>query len=395
MKSKKVCFVSPRYGKEVNGGAELQCRLFAEHLAEVGWDVTVATTKAVDYISWRDEYSSDEEMVYGVRVKRFSVKKERDLSTFHKINTKFMEGRLPESQESQWFAEQGPYTPDLIDYIKSSKDKYEAFVFFTYLYYPSVFGLKEVREKAIFVPEAHDEPYMSFHLIKELFESPRAFFFNTEEERDLVWDRFDTKQIPYDIGGIGIEVPKDIEGDRFKKKYSLDQYVVYTGRIDDGKNCNELFDYFLEYKYRNPSDLKLVLMGKSVIPVPEVEDILNLGFVSEQDKYDGMAGAKALLLPSKFESLSMVVLEAMSVETPVIVNGECDVLRGHCIKSNGAFYYRDFFQFEGELNFLLSHESEVNEMLQNAKAYVETNYRWDVLIHKLERLLSDETGKCN
>ncbi len=136
-------------------------------------------------------------------------------------------------------------------------------------------------------------------------------------------------------------------------------------------------------------------MGKSVIPVPEVEDILNLGFVSEQDKYDGMAGAKALLLPSKFESLSMVVLEAMSVETPVIVNGECDVLRGHCIKSNGAFYYRDFFQFEGELNFLLSHESEVNEMLQNAKAYVETNYRWDVLIHKLERLLSDETGKCN
>ncbi|MCR4673615.1 MAG: glycosyltransferase [Lachnospiraceae bacterium] len=383
----KVCFVTQRYGLEVNGGAELQCRLFAEHLCEAGWSVTVATTKAIDYISWKNEYTKDEEEINGVTVRRFPVVKERNLETFHLLNAKFLEGQLQESEEKKWFEEQGPFSPKLIQYIKDEKNNYDAFVFFTYLYYPTVMGLEEVKDKAILVPEAHDEPFMKFHCVKKLFESPKAFFLNTEEERDLIWERFETKDIPYEIGGIGIDVPKDIDGERFKKKYDLDQYVVYVGRIDEGKNCNELFDYFLEYKYRNPSCLKLVLMGKNVIPVPDVDDIVNLGFVSEEDKYDGMAGANALILPSKFESLSMVVLESMAVETPVIVNGECEVLKGHCIKSNGAFYYNDYFQFEGELNFLLKKKDDVAEMIQNAMEYVDRNYRWEILVDKLERLI--------
>ena len=104
-----------------------------------------------------------------------------------------------------------------------------------------------------------------------------------------------------------------------------------------------------------------------------------------------MAGAKALLLPSKFESLSMVVLEAMAVRTNVIVNGECEVLKGHCLKSNGAFYYNDYFEFEGELNYLLNpaNAETVEQMKENAKHYVDENYQWNAITERLQKLIEE------
>ena len=78
---KKICFIVQRYGLEVNGGAELHCRQLAEHLTR-DYDVTVLTTKATDYISWKDVYKSDEELINGVRVKRFPVEYSRDIEAF-------------------------------------------------------------------------------------------------------------------------------------------------------------------------------------------------------------------------------------------------------------------------------------------------------------------------
>ena len=117
--------------------------------------------------------------------------------------------------------------------------------------------------------------------------------------------------------------------------------------------------------------------------------VINLGFVSDEDKFDGIAGAKCLFLPSKFESLSIVVLEAMAVKTSVIVNGECEVLKAHCLKSNGAFYYTDFFEFEGELNWLLKAENAetVAQMKANAKRYVDENYQWSAICARLRDLI--------
>lgn len=382
MKS-KICMVVQRYGLEVNGGAELQCRLFAEQLAKKYAQVHVVTTKAIDYLTWKNEYKSDQETINGVVVHRFPVAKERDINAFNKINGTFLSEGLPESREQEWIDKQGPYCPSAIKYIEEHKDDYEVFIFYTYLYYTSVMGVPKVREKAIVVPEAHDEPFHKMKIFRNVFMEPRSFFFNTEEERDLVHKLYSNDDIPYGIGGIGLDIPDDVDENRFKMKYKLDNYILYVGRIDEGKNCNQMFQYFLEYKKRNVSDLKLVLMGKAVIKIPKSEDIINLGFVDDQDKFDGMAGARMLVLPSIFESLSMVVLEAMSLYTPVVVNGKCSVLRGHCIKSNGAFYYNNFFEFEGETNYILTHEKEKKIMCQNAKRYVDNHYRWDRIIENL------------
>ena len=161
----------------------------------------------------------------------------------------------------------------------------------------------------------------------------------------------------------------------------------YVGRIDKAKKCDLLFKYFKEYKKRNRNNVKLVLVGKPVMPIPRDKNIISLGFISEIDKFEGIAAAKLLVLPSKYESLSMAVLEAMSLSTPVIVNGDCDVLKGHCLKSNGALYYNNYFEFEGTVNYFLNNPQIAEMMCQNAKDYVENNYSWKIIERKLSNMI--------
>src|SRR4029079_1243415 len=124
-------------------------------------------------------------------------------------------------------------------------------------------------------------------------------------------------------------------------------------RIDVNKGCAELFEYFLQYANRSDRALDLVLIGTPVLPVPAHPRVRHLGYVSDQDKYDVMAGAEALVMPSYFESLSMVMIEAGALGVPVLANGRCDVLAGQCLRSNGGLFYTSGREFEAMLDRLL------------------------------------------
>lgn len=387
---KKIALVNQRYGLEVNGGSEYYTRLIAERLAEK-FEVDVITTKALDYTTWENHYTADEEEINGVRVLRFPVEKPR-AKDFNDFNGKYLSsGNFDEETERIWFEKQGPYSPAAVGYIRNSKDKYDVFIFVTYLYYLTVAGLPEVAEKAVFIPTAHEEPFIHFKTYERLFTLPRAYVFLTDEEKALVQGLFNCESIPHRVMGTGVDVPCEPDEKAFRSKFGIEgDYIIYVGRIDEGKDCPTLFRYFLEYRKRRPdSRLKLVLMGKPVCEIPRHEDILSLGFVSEEDKFSGIAGAKCLVLPSRFESLSISVLEAMTLSVPVIVNGICEVLKGHCIKSNGGLYYMNYFEFEGIIDYVFTHESEYAQLRKNAKAYVDENYRWDVIMEKFGGLIND------
>lgn len=384
---KKICFVVQRYGLEVNGGAELEARELAEHLLPLYPDIHVLTTKAIDYLSWRNEYEPDIDVINGVTVHRFPVEKERIRTEFDEINGRFLAGSMDESEEKDWIIKQGPYAPRLIQYIEEHYDDYDAFVFFTYLYYPTAIGVSKARGKSITVPTAHDEPFLKMKIFDDVFLSPNAILFNTDEERRLVQRKYHNERIPCAIGAGGVDLPEDIDPDRFKAKYGQDDFIIYVGRIDEGKNCKQLFDYFDKYKRRYHRDIKLILLGKPVIPIPEREDIVSLGFVSEQDKFDGISAAKAMIMPSEFESLSFIVLESMMVGTPILVNGRCTVLKGHCMKSNGGLYYTNYLEFEGLLNYILDHPDEMKGLCKNAKEYAERHYSWDAIAKNASALI--------
>lgn len=383
----KVCFVVQRYGLEVNGGAELHCRQLAEHLLPF-CNVSVLTTKAIDYMTWKDEYPNDTDFINGVKILRFGVDKPRDIHRFNIVNQKFYDSKhMTPYEEQNWMNEQGPFVPGLICYLKQHKDDYDVFIFFTYLYYQTVMGVQEVKNKAIVIPTAHDEPFLRMKIFERVFKAPKAFFFNTDEERRLIHKKYYNHYVRDDLGGVGVEVPENVDGQLFKEKYGLDNYIVYVGRIDEGKNCKQLFDDFASYKKRFPTDLKLVLMGKEIIEVPKHEDFVSLGFVSDEDKFNGIAGAQLLVLPSRYESLSMVVLEAFSLDVPVLVNGECEVLKAHCIKGNAGLYYEGTEEFIGMLNYMLNHKDMLKQMGTNGHKYVDAYYRWDSIVANLLRLI--------
>ena len=384
---KKVAFINQRYGLEVNGGSEYYTRIVAEHLSDI-YDVHVITTKAVDYMTWEDFYTEDYEEINNVKVHRFSVDRPRRMKDFNKINGRILNDPAHTiKDEEEWIDEQGPLSSKLVAYIRDHADEYDVFIFVTYLYYTTSKGLPQVAEKSILIPTAHDEPYIYFKVFEDIFRMPRAIVFLTEEEKMFVQTKFRNKNVLNDTMAVGIDVPTEIDADKFCSDHKVDDYIIYVGRIDEGKNCHVLFRYFDEYKKRNPGNLKLLLMGKSVIDVPKNPDIINLGFVSEEEKYNGISGAKALILPSKFESLSISVLEALSICTPIIVDGECEVLKGHCVKSNAGLYYRNYFEFEGCLNYILNNPEEAKAMGENGKKYVDNNYTWTVIIDKFKTMI--------
>lgn len=385
---KKIAIVNQRYGAEVNGGSEYYTKKLAEHLQPY-YDIEVLTTTALDYDTWAPYYPEGEQVVDGVSVRRFTVKFPRNITIFRIVNKLLqMFPRYRALFEPFWIKAQGPYCPRLIQYIGDHRDDYDIFIFVTYLYYTTALGMPEVAEKTIFVPTAHDEYCIYFFIYKKLFKKAKGIVYLTEEERDFVQKLFNNKMIPHQVAGTGIDVPEQVNPEMFRKKYEIDfDYIIYVGRVDDGKNCDELFDFFTKYCQRTGDKIRLVLIGKMMMKQPRGDLIHSLGFVSEEDKYAAMAGAKALIMPSMYESLSLVVLEAMALGIPVLVNGCCAVLEGHCRKSGAGISYRNYSEFECGLEKLLYDERLQKRMRQAGKGYIRNYYSWDEVIEKYVGLI--------
>ena len=276
----------------------------------------------------------------------------------------------------------------MIEYLKDYKEDYDVIIFLTYLYYTTYFGLQVAPEKSILIPTAHDEPPIYYSIFNETFNLPRAILYSTTTERDFVNKRFKNNHIQNDIVGLGVDIDKNTPDIDLEKAFGIkDDYIVYVGRIDESKGCKEMFENFLEYRKIYNNNLKLVLAGKNVMNIPKHKDIIALGFVGEEEKVNLIKQAKLLVLPSKFESLSLSTLEAMFLGIPVLLNGECEVLKEHAVLSNGGLYFENKYEFIETLNFIITHPEISKKMGENGIKYVENNYKWDVVMEKLKKAI--------
>jgi glycosyltransferase involved in cell wall biosynthesis len=397
---KPLAFVVQRYGPEVNGGAELLCRQVAERLKK-SLPVEVLTTCALDHVTWRNEYPAGETTIHGIPVRRFPVDYQRRQSLFRLLSllTAHLRPRglrkvLPQkSLQALWMRVQGPYSTQLFNFLRKHAENYAGFVFFTYLYCTTYFGLPPVGAKSLLVPTAHDEPYLYLDIFRRVFCSPAGIIYSSSEERDLVHRVFKNEGIPSAVLGVGIEAPSPTDEASFRRKYGVQgDYLLYVGRVDRAKRCPELFDYYLTYIRRTEKAISLVLVGRPTIPIPNHPRIASLGFVPEEDKWGAIAGCRVNVVPSKFESLSLSLLEGWALGRPALVNGRCTVLRGHIQRCEGGLLYEDYETFEQGLNRLLD-SSEAVTMGEKGKAYVRENFRWDRVIQGYQSMLAKIEAK--
>jgi glycosyltransferase involved in cell wall biosynthesis len=378
----KLAIVVQRYGAAINGGAELHARYVAERLARHA-EVEVLTTCATDYVTWRNDLRPGVETVNGVTVRRFPVRHPRDVRRFGRWSTRVFEETHSVRDELAWLDAEGPASPRLIRFLAANRRQYDYFLFFSYRYYHAFHGARAVPERAVLVPTAERDPAVGLGVFGPLFRGVRALMYNSFEERDLISSVSGNERVPGVVVGVGSEVPERPEPARFRRRYGLDRrFAIYVGRIDENKGCKELFANFERYARRDRDPLQLVLCGNSILPIPDSPHVRHLGFVSDEDKFDGIAAADLLLMPSYFESLSMVTLEAWALGKPVLANGACDVLKGQCLRSNAGLFYQGYDEFEEALGWFGRHPAEARALGSNGCAYFRRHYTWPVVEKK-------------
>jgi glycosyltransferase involved in cell wall biosynthesis len=384
-----IAFVVQRYGLEINGGAELHCRWVAEHMRKY-MPVEVLTSCAYDYVTWRNHYPEGEEVINDIRVRRFPVTKPRSPEKFGRLQNYILEREHREKNELAWLEEEGPTSPKLIHFIRKHESDYDYFIFFSYRYYHAYWGIHTVPGKSILVPTAEHDPVIHLKIFRDLFRMPRAFIYNSEEERVMIQTLSRNQSVPGLVVGVGTEVPSSFSAERFRQKHGVDgPYMIYVGRIDQNKGCPHLFDHFLRFKKDTGSDIKLVLIGNTVLKIPSHPDVRHLGFLPEEDKFDALSGAELLVMPSFYESLSMVTLEAWALGRAVLANAQCEVLKGQCQRSNGGLYYENYPEFREALKLLLASPRLRAVLGENGKAYYDANYTWDIIEKKYLAIMNE------
>jgi len=377
----KLAVVVQRYGADISGGAELHARYIAERLSRHA-DVEVLTTCARDYITWKNELPAGTETVRNVRVRRFPVTRPRDVNDFGRRSKTVFEETHSIGDEIGWLESEGPTSPALVRHIASARDAFDFFLFFSYRYYHVWHGMRTVPDKAVLVPTAERDPAIGLTIFGPLFRGARAVMFNSLEERALITG-VSQREGPGVVVGVGSAIPDRTQPWRFRKKFNVKRpFAIYVGRIDANKGCADLFSYFERYAVMYPQGVDLVLVGSKVLQIPSHPRIRHVGFLSDEDKFDALAAADALIMPSQYESLSMVALEAWALGKPVLANGRCDVLRGQCIRSNGGLYYESFEEF-AEALYTLDATGPIGAILgNNGQEFFRRHYTWPVIERK-------------
>lgn len=385
----KIAFVIPWYG-DIPGGAETECRQTAEKLQKSGLDVEILTTCVKQFLSdWNtDHFSEGTYKENGITVRRFSVRK-RDTKKFDQVNFKLMNNCRISPIEEQIYMENMINSDDLYSYIRDHVNEYDHFFFIPYMFGTTYYGSLIYPEKSILIPCLHDESYAYMHIFKKMFKDVKAVIYNSEPEKELANRIYDIKghQI---VMGAGMDTDISYNAQRFRDKYDIkNDFLLYAGRRDSGKNVSLLMEYFARYKESYDGNLKLVLIGKGELTVPKehMHDIIDLGFVPLEDKFDAYAAATLFCMPSTNESFSIVIMEAWLCGTPVLVHADCAVTKDHCIKSNGGLYFSNYDEFEECLKYFLADTAKRDLIAKNGKEYVIRNYSWETLIRRYEKLL--------
>lgn len=385
----KVAYVVPRYGTEVLGGAEYGARMLAERLvSRFGWEVEVLTTCALDARTWADEYPAGEVDLNGVRVRRFRSAAGRDpgFEAWSSVVLRSPESAAP-GDEQRWIDLQGPVNPDVV--AAAADGDADLVVFYPYLYHPTVRGVPAVGQRAVMHPAAHDEPPLRLPLFRDVFAATGALVFQTHGERRLAERLFPIAHTPQIVMGLGVEPsPGDAAAARRAVGIGEDTpFLLCLGRMDEGKGTGALARFFSAFKARRPGPLTLVFAGPVADRPPGHPDIVVAGPVDEAVKWGLLRGARALVSPSPLEAFSIVLVEAWTAGTPVLVNAACVATSEHVRRSGGGLAFAGYGQFEVGVERLAGDAGLGAALAARGAEHVARHFTWPVIMDRYRAFL--------
>lgn len=380
-----------RYGADIIGGAEAHAATLAQLLSRSDFEIEILTTTSKSYQKWANDFpAGKEQIIQNICVRRFKVfpKHRLTFALYKRLHLHLHSTLLKKSNylnylsEKIWLILQGPYSPNLTNYLKEHSKEYDAIIFFSYLYYTTVFGLVLTDCKTILIPTAHDEPPLYFNIMKKLFRKANYIFANSQAEKRLL--SHIQVEIKDKISVVGIPVMIDATASKLPE-LNRRTYFLYLGRISRGKNSGLLIEYFNRWAFSRSSPVKLVLAGLMEERLELSEAIIYKGTVDEKEKSELINDAVGLINPSSLESLSLVTLEGMISKKPVIVNGESEVLKSYAAQFPSVMAFYNYQNFADALDKAMAGIPESE--LEHAKNWVQSKYSEDSILEQFTRII--------
>ncbi|MCW7468931.1 glycosyltransferase family 4 protein [Leptospira kanakyensis] len=389
----KILIITARFLEHASGGAEKLAYDYASILSESN-EVTVCTSTAKDYVSWKNELPKGENKENSIRILRFPTTKTRNINKMnHLLNQCLEKGEsVSEKEQYEFLKEQGPYCPDLVEYVSKEQNSYDLAILIGYLYYPVVASIPNLKIPFVVVPTFHDEPPFRLPMYRKTYLNNFFYSFNAPEEM-AVYETYTKQKVKsYFLIGTYINdhlVHLDPKLPNTNENPNSNQLIT-IGRIEPAKGYPELFQYFQNWKlYSHRTDVTIKSLGSvASMEVPTDPFIRFTGFVSEEDKISEIQKSFLLLNPSAFESFSISIMEAWIQEKTVLVNAKSTVMRGHCLRSQGGLFYSDSLSFQRTLDFLLENREISKRLGKNGREYVLANFSKEVIRKKLNQMVS-------
>ncbi len=377
----RVAIVVPRYGPDVLGGAETLARGFAEAAVRRGWYVEVWTTCAHSHYTWKNVYPPGEGWCRGVLVRRFPIT-DWDPDSQAQLNLEMAtHGVLSVADQYRWL-ESGAHSAPLYKHIVRHAVEFDVVVTLPYAMPLTHYAAWAAPEHVVMWPCLHDEPYAYTEPIRLLLESVWGVMFNSPEESDLALGRLKIHPDRHAVLGKGV-ILTPFSSDQIRVRMD---HLLYIGRLEGGKNLPLLYEYVQRY-FAEGGNLRLIVMGGGPLEPPSHPAFEYRGFVSEERKARACASALALCQPSLNESFSLTIMESWLAGRPVLVHEDCAVTRGHVRRSKGGLWFRTYEEFAEAINWLQSNPEKAARMGENGKRYVLSNYTWERVLDRFERLV--------
>jgi len=397
----RIVFTVQRYGEEIAGGAEQHCRWLAESLVARGHDVHVVTSRALDYMTWKDHHPAGDSDVNGVSVHRFDVERTRDIARFNRIAEQidFLNHTTPRALERLWLREQGPSLVGARSWLRANAPDFDVAIPFTYLYATSQIATESLHGRLPIVMHAtaHDEFPFHLRLIGEELSMVDEFLCSTPEEEALIQRRLGGRATTH-VVGIGVDLVKP--GDRSETLRRLDlpvdPYFVVLGRIDPSKGVDAAAEMFSRWRSERSRPVNLVAIGgrSSAYDGLEFGDgVFSTGFVDETTKSTLLHGAIGLIQPSPYESFSLALCEGWLAGIPSLSTKVSDVLAGQTERSGAGLLYDDEKEYAVGLTTLADDRALAMQLGENGRRFVKDNFVSADVVTRIERILVEAARK--